>query len=131
MTAEPKPLTKVWMNMLPTEMKLCCRMLGTATTTILRSIMPEKRATLPSVGICRSRSTSTSKDSRLEAPWAMKVAQATPATPALKPMTNHRSRMMLPTEEKIRKISGVRESPMALKMPVHILYKNKKVTPPM
>ena len=35
MTAAPKLLMTLWMMMLPTEMKLCCKMLGIAMTAKL------------------------------------------------------------------------------------------------
>ena len=47
-TDEPKPLTSHWMKMLPTEMKLCCRMLGMATLAICISMRRENRSACPS-----------------------------------------------------------------------------------
>ena len=53
--------------------------------------------------------------------WEMSVAQATPATPMLNAVTNRISTRMLLVEEIARKMNGVRESPIAEKMPVATL----------
>lgn len=51
-----------------------------------------------------------------EIPWEVTVATATPVVPIWKTMTKRRSRMIFRTEEKIRAKSGVRLSPIALKI---------------
>ena len=54
-------------------------------------------------------------------PCATKVAHATPETPQPKIATNNISSAMLPSEEAIKKYSGVFESPNAVKIALHIL----------
>ena len=107
--------------MLPTEMKLCWRMLGTATTAISRRISPENQRWAFWAGMVFSRRSRASTASTQLTPWQRKVAQATPSTPMPKHWTNTTSRKMLAVEEAARKRKGVRESPMAEKMPVAIL----------
>ena len=51
----------------------------------------------------------------------MKVAHATPATPHWNTATKIRSSTTLLTEDRMSRTSGVRLSPIALKMPVHTL----------
>ena len=108
--------------MLPTEIKLCCRVLGRAIRTISPRIRPENsRARSPSMRTFASlRSTKYSASTQLT-PWHRKVAQAMPATPILKTVTNRISIKILEVEEQARKIKGVLESPMAEKMPSEIL----------
>ena len=110
------------MTMLPTEIKLCCKVLGRAMRTISPRMRPENsRARSPSMRILLSlRITKNSASTQLT-PWHRKVAQATPATPILKAVTNRISIKMLDSEEQARKMKGVLESPMAEKMPSEIL----------
>ena len=56
----------------------------------------------------------TAREATAQIPCAMRVAQATPATPMLKRMTNSKSSTMLVRLEMMRKIRGVRLSPWAL-----------------
>ena len=56
-----------------------------------------------------------------ETPCARNVAHATPATPMSSAVTDTTSSTILPSDEKIRKYSGVFESPRAVKIPVHML----------
>ena len=44
MTEEPKELTRLWIKIFPTEIKLCCRILGTAIRLIRFSISPENNS---------------------------------------------------------------------------------------
>ena len=81
MTAAPKLLMTLWMMMLPTEMKLCCRMLGTAMTAKRPRWLHEKTATFPDVGIFANRRNTTTSASTQLTPWQRNVAHATPATP--------------------------------------------------
>ena len=131
MTAEPKLLTKLWMNRFPTETKLCCKMLGTAMTEICPSRWKENSGNRFVVGICFRRCRRAASASREEMPCAAKVAHATPATPMSKAMTKSKSRAIFPKEEPMRKYKGVRESPKAVKMPVPTLYKNRNRNPKM
>ena len=121
MTAAPKLLMTLWMMMLPTEMKLCCRMLGTAMTAKRPRWLHEKTATFPDVGIFANRRNTTTSASTQLTPWQRNVAQATPATPMSNAVTNRMSTAMLDVDEQARKINGVFESPRAEKMPVATL----------
>ena len=56
----------------------------------------------------------TIREATAHMPWAMRVAQATPATRMSNWMTNSRSSTMLVRLEIMRKISGVLLSPWAL-----------------
>ena len=57
------------------------------------------------------------------------MANAAPSTPHLNPQTNKISRPILTNVEIIRKISGVIESPIALKSPAQTLYNIAPVIP--
>ena len=107
--------------MLPTEIKLCCRMLGMAMVAIRRSSAGEKIGAGPASGSADSRRSTAAIASRQLIPWHRKVAQATPATPILKAVTKRMSTKIFDTEETARNTNGVRESPNAEKMPVAIL----------
>ena len=104
-------------------MKLCWRTLGTAITTNFRNMGRENTDTGPStrIRIRRSRRSTTSTASTQLTPWHRKVAQATPATPMSKAVTNRISTAILAVEDTARNRKGVRESPMAEKMPVAML----------
>ena len=69
------------------------------------------------------------KDKIDASPCAINVAQATPETPRFVNLTRMQSSITLKTDDKIKKKRGVYESPKAVKMPVQILYKNKKIRP--
>ena len=56
----------------------------------------------------------TSRDATAHIPWAISVAQATPATPMLNWITKSKSSTILVRLEIIRKIKGVLLSPWAL-----------------
>ena len=81
------------------------------------------RCTKPSV---RIRQITTSA---LEIIWEMMVAQATPATPMLKPMTNSRFSTTFTMPEAIRKYSGRRVSPTARSTAAPKLYSMLKGMP--
>ena len=68
-----------------------------------------------------NRRKTTSTASTQLTPWHRKVAQATPATPILKAVTNRMSIPMFAVEEMARKMNGVLESPSAEKIPVAML----------
>ena len=109
------------MTMLPTEMKLCCRMLGTAITAMRQNSGKENSALFSSVSTPRRRRSTKSTASTQLTPWQRNVAHATPATPILNAVTNRISMKMLLVEDAARKINGVLESPSAEKMPVATL----------
>ena len=111
----------LWIRMLPTEMKLCCKTLGMAMTTNRPSSSPENSTIFPSLGNCLNRRMTTATASTQLMPWHRKVAQATPATPILKAVTNRMSTAMLLKEDTARKIKGVLLSPRAEKTPVAML----------
>ena len=67
-----------------------------------------------SQGMRFSRRMSTNREHTAHIPWAMRVAQATPATPMWNWITKTRSSTMLVRLEIIRKSRGVRLSPWAL-----------------
>lgn len=69
------------------EMKLCCKMLGTAMTANFLNRDREKARAFSSAGMRRSRQNTTSTASTQLTPWHKKVAQATPATPMSKVVT--------------------------------------------
>ena len=121
MTPVPKLLITPWMRMLPTEIKLCCKMLGTAMTANFRNSGQEKILAVFSVCILPSRRKTTRTASTQLIPWHKKVAQATPATPISKAVTKRMSARILLVEEQARKMKGVRESPRAEKIPVETL----------
>ena len=82
---------------------------------------PENRPGFLSVAIFLSCKSSAVILSVAATAWVMKVAQATPFTPQLNTITNTQSSKMLPTDEKIRNISGVRLLPSAVNTPFAIL----------
>ena len=92
-----------WIRMLPIEMKLCCRMLGTATTAIFLKRNQEKIFGVSSVWMVRNRRNTTTTASMQLTPWHRKVAQATPATPIWKAVTKRISTAMLLRDEAARK----------------------------
>ena len=102
-TPEPKPLMMPWIMMLPTEMKLCCKMLGMAMMAIFFRMGKEKNSPLPSWGMVASRRNTKISASTQLTPWHRKVAQATPATPIWKAVTKRISTAMLEVEEAARK----------------------------
>ena len=102
-------------------MKLCCKTLGMAMTTNRPSRSPENSTVFPSLGSCFKRRMTTATASTQLMPWHRKVAQATPATPILKAVTNRMSTAMLLKEDTARKIKGVLLSPRAEKTPVAML----------
>lgn len=73
---------------------------------------------------------SAKKERIAESVCAMKVAHATPDTPQPNERTNSKSSAMFVSDEKIRKYSGVLESPSAVNTPVQMLYRNKKNSEP-
>ena len=111
----------LWITILPMEIKLCCRVLGTATFRNLPQIFPENRGAFFVVLIARSLLKTNNRDSRQLTPWQINVAQATPATPMWRPATNQISMAILEQDEAARKKKGVLESPSAEKMPLEIL----------
>ena len=64
-----------------------------------------------------------------EIPWAMSVAQATPATPRCQCVTRIQSSQTLKTDEKIRKYRGTRDLPRALNMADRTEYMKRKGSP--
>ena len=121
MTLAPKLLITLWIRIFPTEIKLCCRMLGIAMTAIFANRALENSGMRPCVGTARSRFNTTAIASTQLTPWQRKVAQATPATPMSKAVTNRMSTAMFAVEETARNQKGVRESPSAEKIPVATL----------
>ena len=107
--------------MLPTEIKLCCKMLGTAITVSRRSRGKEKRRLFPLPGIFFSCKATVVRASTQLTPWHRNVAQATPATPILKAVTKRISIPILAREDTARNRKGVLLSPRAEKMPVEML----------
>ena len=107
--------------MLPTEIKLCCKILGTATLESSPRKCQEKSLGRVSVSILRKRRNTTVIARIQLTPWHRKVAQATPSTPMPRPATNKMSMPILLTEEQAKKRKGVLESPRAEKMPVAML----------
>ena len=67
--------------MLPMDIKLCCKILGTAILLIFPSIFQEKTSAFSSVCMEASLFFRVMSASTQAIPWARKVAQATPATP--------------------------------------------------
>lgn len=120
MVVVPKLFTMPWMKILPTETKLCCKMLGMAMRLIFSSRRKEK-SLWGAWGSFFSRSSTAAMAHRQLTPWHRKVAQATPSTPMPPAVTKRMSTPMLLREETIRNRKGVRESPMAEKMPVAML----------
>ena len=118
----------VWTNRLPTETKLCCKMLGRAMVPMRRSASKEKVGAGVPAKMC-SRRRSTTHESAAETPWAISVAQATPGTPQSKRMTKIRSSTIFPTDEPMRNSSGVRLSPRAVNTALVLLYKNRNTSP--
>ncbi|CDA67970.1 unknown [Clostridium sp. CAG:510] len=89
--------------MFPKEMKLCCRVLGTAITTISFKSAQLKRGAFSLPSTLRSLLNTTTMASTQLTPWQRKVAQATPATPMLKAFTNQISTAILDKEDTARK----------------------------
>ncbi len=117
------------MNRFPTDTKLCCKILGTAIADILPSIGNENFLYLPDFILLILLSITT--NAKIEdMPCAINVAHATPATFMSIGTTNTISKMIFPTDDAIRKYSGVLLSPRAVKTPVHMLYRNRKISPP-
>ena len=69
------------MNRLPTEIKLCCKILGTAMRAMRPSIRQENSGCRSGAGTPRSRRNSVHAARTEATPWHKNVAQATPPTP--------------------------------------------------
>ena len=103
MTEEPKLLMMPWIKMFPTEIKLCCKMLGMATSMIFFKSAHSKSGgffwtwIFPNlIHIVRT--------ARIQLiPWHKKVAHATPATPMRKAFTNRISTRIFDVEDAARK----------------------------
>ena len=120
-TLAPKELTTLWMMILPTETKLCCKMLGMATTAIWPSILPGEPDPLPSPRTARTRRATTHRESTQLTPWHQKSRPGHTGNPISKAATNNTSTAMFAVEETARNKNGVRLSPSAVKMPVATL----------
>ena len=127
--ASPKPFTTDCTSIMPMDTMDCCRMDGTAIRSIFWKYRSSKRGALTSPQSFRSRRISTKKDKIAEIPCAITVAMATPATASSSTRTMKRSRPTFKREEKIRKYSGIRDLPSALKVALRTLYINKKGSP--
>ena len=116
----------------PTLSTLCCKILGIAMKAIFPSIDLENRAIFPPwVSIAATLFRKVISASIQAMPCAIKVAQATPATPQWKEITNKRSSKIFPMDDPIKNTRGVLESPKDVNTPVATLYKNKKTRPAM
>ena len=103
MTGAPNPLMILWITMFPREIKLCCKVLGTAMATICFKICQSKNGAFSFPSIFASLRKITTIARIQLTPWQRKVAHATPATPILKPVTNQISTAILEVEEAARK----------------------------
>ena len=121
MTGAPNPLITPWIMMLPTEIKLCWRMLGMAIIRIFFRSRGSNSAGFPCASIFASRRHMAITARIQLIPWHKKVAHATPATPMSKAVTKRISTAIFEVEEAARKQKGVLESPSAEKIPVAIL----------
>ena len=117
----PKLLMQPWIIIFPTDIKDCCKMLGTATAHRFWKRRHEKKQTPVPVFMPDRRLKISSTEQMQLTPWQKKVAQATPATPICNVFTNSRSVRIFAVEEKARNKNGVLESPRAEKIPVAIL----------
>ena len=101
------------------DTKDCCSMEGRPIWAMrLTAILWKSGIFSPSLPASQGRRfirrKSTARDATAQMPWAISVAQATPATPMWNRMTNSRSSTMLVRLEIMRKIKGVLLSPWAL-----------------
>ena len=65
-TPTPQRLITLWIMMLPMEMKLCCKMLGTAMAAMLPNSLPEKMGIFPATGMpARRRATAVTAKTQL------------------------------------------------------------------
>ncbi len=87
MTLAPKLLMTLWIRIFPMDTKLCCRVLGMATTRICRRIRPENAGAFMPFSSAAIRFMTVNIAAAQLNPWQMNVAQATPATPMLKNVT--------------------------------------------
>ncbi len=113
---------------MPMDTMDCWRMEGRAIRVMSHISPKEKRLVGPQLKFFRTRR-NTTKDRRAESPWAIRVAQAAPATPRPNRPTITRSRAMLNSEEKIRKQRGILDFPSALNIEEITLYINRKGSP--
>lgn len=120
-TLTPKLLIQPWIIIFPTEIKDCCKMLGTAIAAVFLNKSNENNKIRPSVLILDRRFNTMIRDKTQLAPWQRKVAQATPETPMEKYLTNKTSAKIFALEDAARKRKGVLESPSAEKIPVAML----------
>lgn len=95
----PYRLTTLCTNRLPTDTNDCCTIEGTATRTMFLNNLPSNSLNAPSSFLTRTKSSPLAKNAA--SPCAMKVAQATPATPMENAVTKSMSSPILRTEEKI------------------------------
>ena len=126
--SEPKPLTTDCTSIIPMDTVDCWRIDGIAIRVISDSSIVSN-----SVFCFPSRSfrflIRTAKERTAEIPCAIKVAQATPATPISIFVTMIISRTTLNTEENIRKYSGILDFPSALNIAESTLYIKRKGSP--
>ena len=120
-TPGPKLFIMLWITIFPNDMKLCCKMLGTAITTSFLNIGKENTAGLSVAFIFEILLNTTIIASSALTPWQINVAHATPAIPKSKAVTNRMSAPIFAVEDMARKINGVFESPRAENIPVATL----------
>ena len=107
------------MNIMLRDTMDCCSMEGMPILAIRLAAGISKKVNFKprlasSFSMRTRRRTSTKKEMNAHRPWAIRVAQATPATPMLNLITKSRSRTMLVSADTIRKRRGVLLSPRAL-----------------
>ena len=120
-TPGPKLFIVPCIIILPTEIKLCWKILGTATADMSFKSTQENTEALPSVFIAAKRLNTNIIAKMQLIPWQINVAHATPATPRLNAVTNKISIKIFAVDEQTRNIKGVFESPSAEKIPVAML----------
>ena len=125
----PKLLTTDWTSIIPIDTVDCCRMEGRAILAMPVNSPWSNRPAPPSPSYRLISCKKSRKEKAAEIPWAIKVAQATPATPIPSSRTRTTSRTMLKTEEKISRYRGILDFPRALNIEERILYMNKKGRP--
>lgn len=120
-TLEPKPLMTPWMTMLPMEMKLCCKMLGTATAAMRLSSGQEKRAAFSAVSIFLNRRSTKIRARTQLTPWHRKGGPGHAVHPHAQSGDEQDVHRDVGQGGGARKKNEVLESPRAEKMPVATL----------
>ena len=114
---------------MPIDTVDCCKMDGRAICAMLENSIVENQPQDSLEGQWDISFKNKRNAKIAEIPCAIRVAQATPATPICRFFTIKISNKILKIEEKINKNNGILDRPKALNIADRILYMNKNGNP--